>query len=135
MTASTEMVSEPVTSERKKSLTGGPGWSAVGNNACASAACGWARDWAGVAGLRLRRGAFSLAGPSQGKTARSGALAQAVKSAAGAGKRWAVAETGLRGEKEEEKVISFLFRIFLQSKLKMLFQLNSKSDFKPSNSK
>ena len=85
--------------------------------------------------VRLRRGAFSLAGPSQGKTARSGALAQAVKSATGAGKRWAVAETGLWAEKEEEKVISFLFRIFLQSKLKMLFQLNSKSDFKPSNSK
>ena len=90
----------------------------------------------GLLGFGCGAGAFSLAGPSQGKTARSGALAQAVKSAAGAGKRWAVAETGLRAEKkEEEKVISFLFRIFLQSKLKMLFQLNSKSDFKPSNSK
>jgi len=54
------MVSEPVTSERKKSLTGRPGWSAAGNDACASAACGWARDWAGVVGLRLRRGGLQL---------------------------------------------------------------------------
>ena len=36
---------------RKKSLTSGPGWSAAGNDACASAACGWARDWAGVPGF------------------------------------------------------------------------------------
>jgi len=36
---------------RKKSLTSGPDWSAAGNDACASAACGWARDWAGVPGF------------------------------------------------------------------------------------
>ena len=36
---------------RKKSLTSGPGWSAAGNDACASAACGWARDCAGVPGF------------------------------------------------------------------------------------
>ena len=65
-------------------------------SACAISGSGWARDWAGVAGLRLRRGAFSLAGPSQGKTARSGALAQAVKSAAGAERN-----TGLRPERRQ----------------------------------
>ena len=81
---------------RKKSLTSGPGWSAAGNDACARAACGWARDWAGVPGF----------GPSGDKELHSGL----EKGMGHAGKPWAAAAAGLRAKKKEEKkVIHFLF--------------------------
>ena len=123
---------------RKKSLTSGPDWSAAGNDACASAACGWARDWAGVPGFGpsgeergpARKETLAF-GPSGDKELHSGL----EKGMGRAGKPWAAAAASLRAEKEEKKVIHFFFRSFLQSKFKMKFQLNSKSNFKPSNSK
>ena len=95
---------------RKKSLTSGPDWSAAGNYACASAACGWAHDWAGVLGFGpsseergpARKGtlAFGLSGD---KELHSGL----EKGMGRAGKPWAAAAVGLRAEKEEKKVIHF----------------------------
>ena len=123
---------------RKKSLTSGPGWSAAGNDACASAACGWARDWAGVPGFGP---SGEEHGPARKETlafVQSGdkELHSGLEKGMGrAGKPWAAAAASLRAEKEEKKVIHFFFRSFLQSKFKMKFQLNSKSNFKPSNSK
>ena len=38
---------------KEMGLTRGPDRSSAGNGACASAAYGWACDWAGIAGLRL----------------------------------------------------------------------------------
>jgi len=109
---------------RKKSLTSGPGWSAAGNDACASAACGWARDWAGVPGFGpsgeergpARKETLAF-GPSGDKELHSGL----EKGMGRTGKAWAAAAAGLRAKKRKEENSIF-------------FQLLSKANFESKNS-
>ena len=70
------------------------------------------------------------------------ALRQGEKESSGLERKWATrkemewaAAAGLRAEKKEKKIFLFFFGFFFKTNSKMQLQLNSKSDFKLSNSK
>jgi len=92
----------------------------------------------GMLGFGLRRGADGAGlrelGWLQSKAERASAGKKQSRPARGREGHSGNSRPSGRKEGGEESY-SFLFQIFLQSKFKMQFQLNSKSDFKPSNSK
>jgi len=90
-----------------------------------SAAYGWAER---CVGRRQQRWATRFA------KEKKRAVAWKENGPRGEKKEWAAA-AGLRAEKKEKKIFLFFFGFFFKTNSKMQLQLNSKSDFKLSNSK
>ena len=94
------------------------------------------RSAAGGSLRGARLAALERVGRHQSKAERASA-GKKTKQAGGGKKRprQEIRPTGQNRGKRKKCKFFFLFLIFFQSKFKMKFQLNSKSDFKPINTK